>query len=203
MSSDETPGTGNSEGDRPTLASDVALSTDTKSLDPDHELNVWARENKVGLTPKVIQVNRKEQYAIIGLGAVVAVTALPLGWFAADDGKRALIFDEESAVQVELSLADAGNLTPEQIFESIHAQMKEQFPDVQHIVLELAGMPTIGFRGVKAPNGQPIDQAFMYKPCPLKKGMLMQTRVTAVPERMVQAMNLAEVLTREMKWAGE
>ena len=112
----------------------MALSSDTKTLDPDHELNVWARNNKVGLTPNVLQVNREEQYAIIGLGAVMAVTALPLGWFAADDGRRALIFDEQSAVQVELSLADAGELSPEQILQSIHAQMQGQFPDVQHIV---------------------------------------------------------------------
>ncbi|MEX2214216.1 MAG: hypothetical protein WD768_08820 [Phycisphaeraceae bacterium] len=202
-STNDEPGTGNTEGERPTYASDVALADNADSLDPEHEINVWARDNGLGLVPNVMKTDEAKKYAIVGLGAIMAITAIPLGWHIIDDGKRVLVFDEVSAVQVEMSLADAGELTPEEILQSVLTQMQAQVPGVQHILLELAGMPTIGFRGVKAPNGAAVDQAFMFKPCPVKKGMLAQVRVTAVPERMVQAMNLAEVLTRELKWMGE
>lgn len=185
--------------DTPTRHADVALADDASSLDPDHKLNAYFRDNGIGLVPRVLAVNADEKYATIGLGAIVAVTNLPLGWHVIDDGRRSLVFDPGNQIQVNLNVFAQEGTPLEQIADRIVADAAAANPDLQHIHTEIGGLPVLGLRNLTV-DGEQLEQAFLWKDWPnVGPGMLLQVRVTATPSEMVRAMNLAEVIIRDLR----
>ena len=186
------------QGGKPTSFADAALADDDASLNVEHKLNAFFRDNGLGLVPRVHQVDKKEKYVLLGCGAITAMLKVPLGWHVVDDGKRTLIFDSNNKIQVNLNQVQKG-ITPDQMIEAVLAKVREANPQVEHIRLDLLGMPTLLLRNVKA-DGENVDQAFLYRQG--SGGALVQVRVTSVPADMPTAMNLTEVLVREVQFAG-
>jgi hypothetical protein len=185
--------------DRPTEAAEVALAADASSLSEDHPMNARLRDNGVGLVPRVLEVNTERKYARLGAGAIGAVFNVPLGWHVIDDGKRTLVFDGDGKVQVNLNLrASAG--TPAAMLDSVLTELQAQQPDIQHMRLELGGMPCLAVRDLKS-NDELLDQAYLLKEAK-QEGLVLVTRVTAAREDMVRAMNVAEVVLRDLEQVG-
>lgn len=185
--------------DRPTEAAEVALAGDAASLSENHPMNARLRDNGVGLVPRVLEVNTERKFARLGAGAIGAVFNVPLGWHVIDDGKRTLVFDAEGKVQVNLDLRHADG-APEAMLDSLLKELMSQQPDIQHLRLELGGMPCLAVRDLKS-NDEVLDQAYLLKESK-HEGMVLVTRVTASREDMARAMNVAEVVLRDMEQAG-
>lgn len=187
------------ELERPTEAAEVALASDASSLDEEHPMNARLRDNGVGLVPRVIEVNTERKYARLGAGAIEAIFNVPLGWHVIDDGRRTLVFDAAGKVQVNLDLRYASG-TPSAMLDSLLNEMVAQQPDIQHLRLELGGMPCLAFRNYRV-DDEILDQAFLLKKSN-REGMVLVTRVTAASEDMERAMNVAEVVLRDMAPVG-
>jgi hypothetical protein len=195
------PATRQASEDRPTRFEDVALADDAATLDPEHETNARLRDNGIGLVPKVVKVDPEEKSATLAAAAVEATFKVPLGWHVIDDGRRTLVFDPGGKIQVNLDQRPTNGQTPEQIFDSILDNLRESSPRVEHIQIELGGMPCLAVRGLVI-NGETLEQAYLLRPGS-RNGLTLVTRVTADPPNMVRAMNVAEVVLRELTPAGQ
>jgi hypothetical protein len=181
---------------QPTRAADVALDDTPASLDEAHPMNAQLRDNGVGLVPRVLEVNLDAKYAVLAASAIAATFHLPLGWHAIDDGRRTLIFDAEGRVQVNLDLRSCPVDHATLLTELLHQHIAEQ-PELEYIQLELDGMLCLGLRNYRV-EGELLEQAFLTKDTG-NPGMALVARVTAAPEDMMQAMNLAEVVLRNLQ----
>jgi len=184
---------------QPSHPRDVAIAYDAASLDSEHPMNVRLRENGVGLVPRVLETNTDDRFALIGAGAIEAIFKIPFGWHAIDDGKRTLVFDEAGKVQLNLSLRPTPQGARVMIADLLAEHLAQQ-PDIQHITLELCGMPCLAFRNYRV-NAEVLEQAFLVKDVG-REGMSVVARITATGEDMERAMNLAEVVLRDLKTAA-
>jgi hypothetical protein len=184
------------ELERPTEPAEVALASDAGSLAEDHPMNARLRDNGVGLVPRVLEVNEEKKYAKLGAGAIEAIFKVPLGWHVIDDGKRTLVFDAAGKVQVNLDLRYATG-TPAAMLDSLLQEHVAQQPDIEHLRLELCGMQCLALRNYRVED-EVLEQAFLLKEA-RREGMVLVTRVTASSEDMVRAMNVAEVVLRDME----
>lgn len=181
--------------DQPTRAADVALDETAASLDESHPLNARMRENGIGLVPRVFEINTEEKYATLGAGAIESLFSLPFGWHAIDDGRRTLLFDANGRMQVNLDLR-ACHHGPEALLQNILNQHLTEQPEIEHMLLELDNMLCLGMRNYRV-EGELLEQAFLVKDIS-RPGLVLVARITAAPEDMVLAMNLAEVVLRDL-----
>lgn len=179
-----------------TKAADVALAGDAGSLDEEHPMNARLRDNGVGLVPRVLEVNVGERYARLGAGAIQSIINVPLGWHVIDDGKRTLVFDAGGKVQVNLNLRRADGDRAGFLGEILQQHLSEQ-PEIEHIMLDLMGMPCLAMRNYRV-DGELLEQAFLLKDVHSAE-LVLVARVTASPEDMERAMNVAEVVLRDLQ----
>jgi hypothetical protein len=182
--------------DKPVPAAELALADDAGTLNPDHPVNVRLRDGGAGLTPRVLEMNQEEKYAVIGAGAVVATFKVPFGWHAMDDGKRTLIFDAAGKIQISLNLRrDDGNHRA--LLEQIMAQARKEQPAIDPFLVDFApDLPGLVLRNYR--DGEDVlVQAFVVKQV-RDDGLAHVARVTAAQPDMARAMNLAEVILRSL-----
>ena len=190
---DETPGEVEST---PAPAAELALADDTSTFDPEHPFNVRLRNNGAGLPPRVLEVNAAEKYAVIGAGAIVAAFRLPFGWHVIDDGRRTLVFDAAGKIQISLNLRrDEGGSRA--MLEQILAQTREEQPEIDPLFVNFtADMPGLVLRNYRD-GDDVLVQAFVVRTL-RDDGLSHVARVTATPEDMSRAMNLAEIILRSL-----
>ena len=170
----------------------LALADDAASLDPELPFNVRLRDNGAGLTPRVLESNSAEKYAVIGAGALVATFKLPFGWHAIDDGKRTLVFDSGGKVQISLNLRrDDGDA------RALLAQARAEQPEIDPLPVDFAAdLPGLVLRSYR--DGEDVlVQAFLVKHL-RDDGLAHVARVTASPDDMSRAMNLVEIILRSL-----
>ena len=180
----------------PTTPAALALADDAATLDPEHPMNIRLRDNGAGLTPRTLETNTLEKYAVVGAGAIVGTFTLPFGWHVIDDGRRTLVFDAGGKIQISLNLRrDDGN-TPA-LLDGILAQAREEQPQIAPLLLDVApDMPALVLRNYRD-GGDLLVQAFVAKRI-RDDGLVHMARVTATPDDMTRAMNLTEVILRSL-----
>ena len=178
----------------------ASLADDASSLDPENPINANIRDSGSGLVPNVHEIDPSEKSATVGAGAIMALIKVPFGWHVIDDGKRTLIFNASGEVQVNLNLYQPEGADPEETLDLILAEMEEHHPDLQHIRLELEGMPCLGLRNIYE-GGELLEQAYLIRPA--YNGLMLKTRVTADPEWMTRAMNMAGLVLQSIQYPGE
>ena len=180
---------------------DFAKSNTTESLDPEHKMNAYMRDNGIGLLPNVAAMSVEDLSATFACGSIMCYVTIPLGWFIFDDGRRVLIYDEDNQVQVNLNVAQGEGLKDTDILDSVIAQHLEQTPDATWGTMELGGMKTFAIRGVPV-DGVLLDQVYLAKPTPNPEAWLM-CRVTCLPEAVVDTLNMVEVILNGIKFVHE
>ena len=193
----ETPAPATQPSDSsPTPAAELALAEDAATLDPEHPLNVRMRDSGAGLTPRTLETNPAGKYAIVGAGAIVGTFRLPFGWHVIDDGRRTLVFDAGGKIQINLNLRrDGGNSRA--LLEQISMQAKTEQPQIDPLLVDFAAdMPGLVLRNYRD-GDDVLVQAFVVKHV-RDDGLAHVARVTAAPDDMTRAMNLAEVILRSL-----
>lgn len=182
--------------DGPT-AEALALATDATSFDPEEPYNVRLREAGVGFTPRVLQVNSDEHYAVLGAGAVAATVQVPFGWHVIDDGRRTLVFDHEGRIQVNLDLRNDGG-DHDALLERLQNQAVLDQPDIEPQAMEFAAdLPGLLLRNYRD-GDDVLVQAFVLRRV-REDGYVHVARVTAAPEDMTRAMSLAKWVLRSLQ----
>ncbi len=184
------------EESKPAAAAELALADDAGTLDPEHPFNVRLRNKGAGLTPRVLDTNTQEKFAVIGAGAIATTFKLPFGWHALDDGKRTLVFDAGGKIQVNLSLRrDDGDAKA--LLNELMAQARRDQPKIDPLMIDFApDMPGLVLRNYRDGDDL-LVQAFIVKHV-REDGLAHVARVTAAPDDMSRAMNLAEIILRSL-----
>ncbi|MBC8066097.1 MAG: hypothetical protein H7Y17_14790 [Chlorobia bacterium] len=180
---------------------DFARSNTTECLDPEHKMNAYMRDNGIGLLPNVAALDIEDLNATFACGAIRAYVSIPLGWFIFDDGRRVLIYDEDSQVQVNLELGTGEGLTDVDIIEQVIAQHVNNIEGAEWRTMELAGMKTLATRGIPI-MGEQVDQVYIVKPTPDPNTWVI-CRTTCLPEAIVNTMNMVEVILGSLKYIYE
>ena len=171
-----------------------ALAAGAESLDPDEAMNANLRDRGVGLTPKIVSQAPEEKKATIGAGAIVALIDVPFGWHVIDDGRRMLIFEPSGKIQVNLNLIESTG-GPEPILGQIEAEARQSYIDQNPQFLRLSDGPVhgLGIRNILA-DGEAVEQIHLLTPG--REGQWLRARVTATPDSITSAANLAELILK-------
>jgi len=180
------------ESFRPVEVKGPAAEPDLGTLDQEHPTNRNLRDNGIGLVPRVVSVNRDENYAVLAAAAVNATFRLPLGWHAIDDGRRTLLFHTESDVQINLNRRRRGGSSDSDIFDDIEASYYKEQPDIQSLRLELGGMASLAFRNFRSGDDL-VEQVFLLRETADREAVLC-ARVTAPDGKMSDALDTAETV---------
>ena len=176
----------------PTGETDARAEPGLDTLDQEHPTNRNLRDNGIGLVPRVVSVNREENYAVLAAAAVSATFRIPLGWHAIDDGRRTLLFHTGSDVQINLNRRRRDGSTDSDIFDDIEASYYKEQPDIQSLRLELGGMPSLAFRNFRSGDDL-VEQVFLLRETADRDAVLC-ARVTAPDGKMSDALDTAETV---------
>jgi hypothetical protein len=186
-----------------TLA-DFALPAGLDSLSQDHHINANLRDGGIGLVPRVLAVDERAKAATLGCGALVAMIDIPFGWHAIDDGRRVLVFDHASKVQINFRLVDEGVDSARLIEMMLGALAPTAGDEAKWLTLELAGMKTLAIRGLPVDGDGPepdlVDQGFIYKPVPGKAHGFCEVRTTTDLGKIEPALDMVELMLNSMKF---
>lgn len=182
--------------DEPSQAAGLALSDTPATLDNDHPINANLRDRGIGLVPRVLKIDQTSKSAILGAGAIEATFRVPFGWHVIDDGKRTLVLDPENKIQVNLNLRNWEGSTDDLLTSILQENLSEQ-PNLEHMRMDFGPIRCLGLRNYVS-NGEQLEQAFLAQPSH-RDGMQLVARVTSTPEDMTRAMNLTEVILRDLK----
>lgn len=169
------------------------LPTGRESLSQDHPLNANLRDNGIGLVPRIASIDEAAGFATLACGSILARLSIPLGWHIFDDGRRALVFDAASTVQINFQLCDTKGHAAELLIQHIITQVQQAQPEAEWVTMDLAGMPSVAFRGLKM-NDEYCDQVHMLLQTPGKKGLFLEIRVVARPDDIVKTMDMVEAI---------
>jgi hypothetical protein len=169
------------------------------SLSQDHPLNANLRDNGIGLVPRIVSIDQSAGSATLACGSILAELTIPLGWHIFDDAKRTLVFDEGSTVQVNLQLIDTKGHPAELLIEHIITYITRHHTEADWITMELAGMKSVAFRGLKI-SDEYCDEVHMLKECPGKPGLFCEIRVVCRPADIVRTLDMAEAMITSLRF---
>jgi hypothetical protein len=180
----------------PARWSDLALADDASALDPEQPMNVRLRDSGAGLTVRVLEQNNVEKFAVVGAGAIVATFRVPFGWHVIDDGRRTLVFDAGGKIQINVSLRrDDGDASA--LLDGLQAEALSEQPQIDPLRIDFAAdLPGLVLRNYRD-GADVLVQAFIVKH-QRDNGLAHVTRVTAAPDDMTRAVNLAELILRSL-----
>ena len=183
-------------GSKITPPAQLALADDASTLDPEHPMNVRMRDSGAGLTVRTLETNQAEKYAVVGAGAIVGTFRLPFGWHVIDDGRRTLVFDATGKIQINLNLRrDDGDSRG--MLAQIMTQARREQPQIDPLMVDFApDLPGLVLRNYRD-GDDVLVQAFIVRAL-RDDGLAHVARVTAAPDDMTRAMNLAEIILRSL-----
>lgn len=196
LAAEQTPARPTPSASEPSLPAELALADNAASLDPEHPFNRRLRDNGAGLTPRVHEINAAEKYAVIGAAAIASCIHVPLGWHVIDDGRRTLVFDAKGEIQINLNLRrDDGDSRA--LLDQIVVQARSEQPQIDPVMVDFApDMPGVVLRNYRD-GDDVLVQAFVVRQL-RDDGLAHVARVTASPDHMTRAMNLAEIVLRSL-----
>ena len=181
-------------------AAAVALAGDQATFEPEHELNVRMRDAGAGLVPNVLDYHEQERWATLAPAALRATLRVPFGWHVIDDGRRTLVFDAGGHTQVSLQLLARAGRSDDEILAAKVPELQREWPAMRHVRTAVDGLQCLLVRDASV-GGEPIEQAYLLRGAP--DDLVLQARVTAAPSHFAAASDLAEVLLRDLQFAGE
>lgn len=193
------------EPDAKTFA-DFARAEGSATLEHENPINANLRNGGIGLVPRVLGVDEQRGSATVGCGSILAMMEIPLGWHIIDDGRRVLVFDAESQVQVNFRLVDEGEADAAVLIERLLAQLAPSAGEARWLTMELEGMKTLAIRGL--PIQQPgedavlVDQVFMYRAFPGHPTRFCEVRTTAEEAGIARALDMVELIVGSMRFAA-
>lgn len=177
-----------------------ALADTGASLDEAHPVNVSLRDRGAGLVPNVIATDDMEKFAIVAAGSILAQFRVPFGWHVVDDGKRALVFEAQNEIQISLHLLAREGRDNPAVLDDLEAEARASHPHPEFMRMKEGRIEALGVRGI-ADGGQPLEQYHLLYPAP-QPHLVLHARVTAVPPRSADALNLSELILRSAEFAG-
>lgn len=180
---------------------DFARSNTTECLDPEQKMNAYMRDNGIGLLPNIAKVDSEDLSATFACGAIMCYVTIPWGWFIFDDGRRVLVYDEDSQVQVNFEIGAGEGLTDIDIIEQVIGQHANNIEGAEWRTMELGGMKTLAIRGIPM-QGEHVDQIYIVKATPDPNAWLI-VRTTCLPEAIVDTMNMVEVILNSVQYVQE
>ncbi len=189
----------------PKTFADFARPEGLSTLAEDNTINTNLRNNGIGLVPRILEVDEEAGSATLGCGAIMAMVSIPLGWHIIDDGRRVLVFDKDSQVQVNFRLVDEG-VESANLIEQVLGHLAPSAGEAKWMTMELGGMKTLAIRGlpIHQPGEEPVhvDQVFMYMPVPGRATGYCEIRATSDIEKIEPVMDMVEVILGSMRFAG-
>ena len=86
------------------------------------------RGSGIGLAPRVHRVDSSARSVTLACGAIMAFIDAPFGWHAIDDGRRVLVFEPTSQVQLNFSLLERPEGGFEALMDALEAQSRSDYP---------------------------------------------------------------------------
>jgi len=169
-----------------------ALADDAASLDPEARINANLRDRGVGLVPRVVATNDLTKQASVAAGSVLAQFDVPYGWHVLDDGRRVLVFEPTSRVQIHLHPLAREGRSNAAILDDLEAQMRTDYPNPEFVRLKEGRIHALGARNIHD-GEQPLEQYHFLFPG-RDQQTLLRARITATPETATAACNLAELI---------
>lgn len=177
-----------------------ALAGDAASLDPANAINSNLRESGHGLTPRIKAEDARARKVTIAAGAISALVDVPMGWYVMDDGKRTLVFEPASEVQINLSVIPRFLRSAEEILDALQTEAEKSYDDPRILRLAEGGLYGLSIRNI-FDAGVEVEQLHLLRDG--RNGSTMiRARVTATPRRMVDATNLAELILNSIDFLG-
>ena len=161
------------------------------ALDPEHPTNARLRDNGVGLVPRVLARDAATGVATLGVGSLRALMKLPPGWHAIDDGRRLLCFDGPGGRQIHVRRYHREGSSDEEILQQRLDAAHQEWPDAEHLRLELEGLPCLGLRNFEI-EGEQLEQVFLLRS--VGDDEVLEARVTSTPEKIGGALDVAHPL---------
>ena len=107
-----------------------------------------------------------------------AAFRLPFGWFATDDGRRTMVFDDDGRIQISFKLRRTNRTSLPEIARSLVQPYLQRQPGLPLTAFtfedDIAGA---GVQGAEI-DGESLDQFFLVRPAP-RAGYVLVARVTA------------------------
>lgn len=171
-----------------------AKSDNSDTLDPEHPINARLRDQGVGFTPNLIEVDTDAKFAKLGAGSIAALIRVALGWHVIDDGKRTVVLDPAGKIQINLSLIATNGRDVNQIMDAIQAEAVQSYPNPEFLRLQDGDVWGLAIRNI-AVNGEPVEQVHLLTKWARPTAMV-RARVTSDPGSMEYAANYADLILR-------
>lgn len=178
-----------------------ALAEDAATLDPEHPINANLRDRGIGLVPRVVASSDTFRKASLASGALVAQIDVPYGWHVLDDGKRLLVLDPSSEVQLHLHRLPREGRSNARVLDEIEEQTRKDYPGPEFARRKQGRIHVLAVRNI-ADGDQALEQSHFLFPGRTPE-MLLRARVTAIPERAVAACHLAELMLESLAFDYE
>ncbi len=171
---------------------DFALADNAASFDPEAPINANLRDRGAGLVPNLVAVTPADRRASLAAGSILAQLDVPFGWHVVDDGKRTLVFEPGGQVQISLNLLPRNGRSNVGILDELEVQMRADYPAPELMRQHHGKIHALGARNI-GDRGQPLEQYHLLFPF-RDAAQVLRARVTTVPERATEALNLAELV---------
>lgn len=178
----------------------MACAEDPASLDPEQPINARLRDGGVGFVPRVLANDTEHRCATLAATALMASFKVPFGWHVIDDSKRTLVFDAAGKIQVNLQRIALRGRSHDQVLAQTAAELRREQPGIEAIRLTLGDLACLGVRNLQI-GGATVEQAYLLKAAP--DDDVLHVRITASPEEITRALDLSEVLLRDIAWFAE
>jgi hypothetical protein len=173
-----------------------ALAEDAATLDPENPINANLRNRGVGFTPNVAAIDTAQRRATLNAGAIEAQFDVPFGWHVIDDGRRTLVLEPSGAVQIHLHLLPREDRSDDAIVEAIESDAQSSYPNPEFRRLREGTCFGVAVRNIHD-GDQPLSQLHLIIPW-REDRLVLRARVTATPERVTAATQLAQLMLGSM-----
>lgn len=177
-----------------------ALSDNAASFEQEHPTLQRLRENGVGLAPRVHHIDANARSVTLACGALMAFIDAPFGWHAIDDGRRVLVFEPTSQVQLNFSLLERPDGGIEALMDALEAQSRSDYTEPEFLRLAFGRVQVLAVRNI-ADRGEPIEQLHLMVDGPAPD-LVLRARVTSTPERTGAAGNLGVTMLHSVAFGG-
>lgn len=195
------PATAPAANDEPLTSTSIyatnACAEDAATLDPELAINANLRARGVGFVPRVLATDSRQRCATLAAAALRAGLKVPFGWHVIDDTKRTLVFDAAGKIQVNLERVATHGRSHDQMLAATSEELRREQPQIEAIRLMLGTVPCLGVRKLRI-EGELVDQAYLLAPAP--DDDVLRVRVTASPDAITRALDLAEALLHDVQW---
>lgn len=177
---------------------DLALSDDNDTLQHENEFNLLSQKKGLGSTSDIVETNASEKYSVIRADAIDSTLEVPFGWHVADNGRRMLVFDPDHFIEISIEEQTAKN-GPKALLQETLESLRAQHPELKSQLMENSGNSFLLILQNLKEQDEIKTRSFMTKDIG-QGAKILVAEISAAPTDLVRALNLAEVLTRHLKY---